>query len=177
MHQPAQHICREAEALLDANAIIHPFCAILGTAAILSCCPVLSCPAVVTTFHISTMTINQRSALAKSWLADSKTPEEPDQEAAEAGADAASDADSDDSSASDSDSSESGSPPDLLETWIIMEFCERGSLERALKLGKFKARDGQPEMVGSLQYMDLCVRVPWCILCELLLGQHSCILL
>jgi hypothetical protein len=114
----------------------------------------LPCLAVVTTFHISTMTINQRSALAKSWLADSKTPEEPDQEAA-AGADAGSNAGSDNSSASDS--SESGSPPDLLETWIIMEFCERGSLERALKLGKFKARDGSPEMVRTLQILDLCV--------------------
>lgn len=94
------------------------------------------------------MTINQRSALAKSWLADSKTPEEPDQEAA-AGADAGSDVGSDDSSASGS--SKSGSPPDLLETWIIMELCERGSLERALKLGKFKTSDGHPEMVGSSQ--------------------------
>jgi hypothetical protein len=103
---------------------------------------------VVTTFHISTMTINQRSALAKSWLADSKTPEEPGQEADAAAADAASDAD-DNSDGSGSDSSEAGSPPDLLETWIIMEFCERGSLERALKLCKFKARDGLPEMVGT----------------------------
>jgi hypothetical protein len=39
---------------------------------------------------------------------------------------------------------------DLLETWMILEYCERGSLERAIKQGRFKkAANGQPEMVST----------------------------
>ena len=42
---------------------------------------------------------------------------------------------------------------DLLETWMLMEFCERGSLERAIKQGKFRrAADGQPEMVRLMAF-------------------------
>lgn len=96
----------------------------------------------VACYHVSTMSISERSALAKSWLAESATPEDA----------AAVDQAADDSSSSSGQSgSGTDAPPDsMLETWIILQFCERGSLDRAVKLGKFlRKTDGQPEMVRS----------------------------
>ena len=49
----------------------------------------------------------------------------------------------------DSHSSDDDGANEMLETWIIMEYCEKASLERAIFQGRFKRRsDEQPEMVS-----------------------------
>eukprot|EP00775_Hariotina_reticulata_P008839 gene8839-9018_t len=148
-------------------------------------------PNVVQTYHISTMTVAQRNALAASWLKEKESkassraargsssgnvlkglaaaggvsagPSQPGsgiptgEGANEAGAaagsaggeqlEAAEDERSDDGSSTNSDTGEE--PPELTETWMIMEFCEKGSLERAISHGTFIRRcDRQPEMIG-----------------------------
>ena len=53
-----------------------------------------------------------------------------------------------DSHSSD-DSSDDEGANEMLETWIIMEYCEKASLERAIVQGRLKRRsDEQPEMVS-----------------------------
>ena len=91
----------------------------------------------VTTFHISTLSSSQRMAAANSQQpADGKARQLDDRRLS-----------SSSSSDSSSSSSSSGKPPELVQTWIVMEYCARGSLEQAVKLGKLKLRDGQPDMV------------------------------
>jgi hypothetical protein len=37
----------------------------------------------------------------------------------------------------------------LLETWLVMEYCDRGSLLDAVRAGRFyRKRDGEPDMVS-----------------------------
>lgn len=64
------------------------------------------------------MTITQRSALARAWLADSKTAEEDEEPGEVQEVDNSSSPGSDDDTNSSSDG---GGPPDLLETWLILE--------------------------------------------------------
>jgi hypothetical protein len=91
----------------------------------------------VTTFHISTLSSAQRLAAANSQQpADGKARQLDDRRLS--------------SSSSDSSSSDSSKkPPELVQTWIVMEYCARGSLEQAVKLGKLKLADGQPDMVRA----------------------------
>lgn len=77
----------------------------------LSACGTLALLWQVTCYHISTMTISERSALARGWLADSRGPGMQEEADEPAGNDT-SDSDSDGSSSSDIDES----PPDLQET-------------------------------------------------------------
>jgi hypothetical protein len=50
----------------------------------------------------------------------------------------------------DSDSSQEGLGADITETWMIMEYCDKGSLERAIFGGRFKRKDDAcPEMVST----------------------------
>lgn len=79
----------------------------------------VSHPNVVTTYHISTMSMSERSALASSWLegAGPSGAQQSLQDPDEAIGPVDDDTDSDASSNSDLDES----PPDVLETWIIME--------------------------------------------------------
>jgi hypothetical protein len=79
----------------------------------------VSHPNVVTTYHISTMSISERSALASSWLEGGgpSGAQQSLQDLDEPLGAMGNDRDSDASSNSDLDES----PPDLLETWIIME--------------------------------------------------------
>jgi hypothetical protein len=87
-----------------------------------TCCLALQ----VTCYHISTMTITQRSALARSWLADNKTAEEGEEpeDVELVGNTTGSSPDSDDDD--NSSSSEDGGPPDMLETWAILEVGRPG---------------------------------------------------
>lgn len=81
----------------------------------------------VTCYHISTMTITQRSALARSCMDDNKTAEEgeEEQDAELMGNTTGSSPDSD--SDDNSSSSEDGGPPDMLETWAILEVSRGGN--------------------------------------------------
>eukprot|EP00883_Tetradesmus_obliquus_P005433 jgi/Sobl393_1/1585/SZX64196.1 len=108
----------------------------------------MSHPNIVQSYHISTMTVSERNALAKGWLgADAGTSPAPKQSpkpssSAQQGGD-------DYADSSGSNHSSDNEQRDVLETWIIMEFCEKGSLERAVSRGKFVRReDRQPEMIG-----------------------------
>lgn len=74
-------------------------------------------PNVVTTYHISTMSMSERSALASSWL-ECGGPASSQQAMQQEPDDSRRDSDSDGSSNS-SDMDEG--PPGLLETWVIME--------------------------------------------------------
>jgi hypothetical protein len=90
----------------------------------------------VTTFHISTLSSSQRMAAANSQQpADGKARQLDDRRLSSSSSD------------SSSSSSSSGKPPELVQTWIVMEYCARGSLEQAIKLGELKLQDGQPDMV------------------------------
>eukprot|EP00879_Flechtneria_rotunda_P007950 GHRR01008329.1.p1 GENE.GHRR01008329.1~~GHRR01008329.1.p1 ORF type:complete len:1448 (+),score=551.05 GHRR01008329.1:1287-5630(+) len=108
-------------------------------------------PNVVHTYHISTMTITQRNALARTWLAEADCGSAGGRASSIGGGrDAANDLE-----VAGSDSSETSSnssfdvQKDILETWMLMEFCEKGSLERAIGLGRFiRRQDQKPEMIG-----------------------------
>lgn len=90
----------------------------------------------VTTFHISTLSSSQRMAAANSQQpTEGKARQLDDRRLSSSSSD------------SSSSSSSSGKPPELVQTWIVMEYCARGSLEQAVKLGKLKLQDGQPDMV------------------------------
>ncbi|KAF6265892.1 hypothetical protein COO60DRAFT_768059 [Scenedesmus sp. NREL 46B-D3] len=106
----------------------------------------MSHPNIVQSYHISTMTVSERNALARGCLgtepATSALDKRSPQPSAQQGED-------DDAGASGSNHSSDNEPRDVLETWMIMEFCEKGSLERAVSRGKFVRReDRQPEMIG-----------------------------
>eukprot|EP00775_Hariotina_reticulata_P004708 gene4708-4959_t len=121
-------------------------------------------PNVVQTYHISTMTVSQRNALANSWMQELKAAKAAkrmrqstsSENLAQRLAATGQSRQSDQSGAGgvgaavDSDGGGRGSEqPDLMETWMIMEFCEKGSLERAINHGTFVRRsDRQPEMIG-----------------------------
>jgi hypothetical protein len=97
----------------------------------------------VTTFHISTLSSSQRLAVAHPQL-PSAAPA--DDTAEQQGVRRL--------SSSSSDSSSSGDitgkgQHDLVQTWIVMEYCPKGSLEKTVKLGKLKLPDGQPDMVSD----------------------------
>jgi hypothetical protein len=83
----------------------------ISPAAVLFCC------VQVTVFHISTITISQRSALARTWLADNSMTEGADEGQDDTTGD---DQQAGDSSDSDSGSDSGGMPPDLLETWAVL---------------------------------------------------------
>ena len=93
----------------------------------------------VTTFHISTLSSSQRMAAANSQpLAASNATSIAGQQLSRRLSTCS-------ILSSSSDSSEK--PLELVQTWIVMEYCARGSLEQAVKLGKLKLADGQPDMV------------------------------
>ena len=60
-------------------------------------------------------------------------------------------------SASDQSDHESAGQSDLLETWMIMEYCEKGSLERGIAGGHFLKADGSPDMVSGWLIDEGCV--------------------
>eukprot|EP00878_Enallax_costatus_P001186 GHUV01001328.1.p1 GENE.GHUV01001328.1~~GHUV01001328.1.p1 ORF type:complete len:1396 (+),score=459.68 GHUV01001328.1:226-4413(+) len=102
-------------------------------------------PNVVQTYQISTMTVSQRNALARTWIEEGNGHSSnlnqlsPAAEAVEGG-------DNDSSSSNDGNDEPQ---KDVLETWMIMEFCEKGSLDRAVTRKRFiRKEDGQPEMIG-----------------------------
>lgn len=82
----------------------------------------ISHPNVVQTYHISTMTVAQRSALANTWLSEGDgsgsdggkqgLPQDTDQQQ-----------DADSSSDDNSRTSIEAQQKNLLETWLIMEVC------------------------------------------------------
>mgnify|MGYP001807245880 CR=1 FL=1 len=95
----------------------------------------------VTTFHISTLSSSQRLAVANPQL-----PAAPaDNTAEEQQGDRRLSSSSADSSSS-GDNTGKGQH-DLVQTWIVMEYCPKGSLEKTVKLGRLKLPDGQPDMV------------------------------
>eukprot|EP00877_Chromochloris_zofingiensis_P004213 jgi/Chrzof1/13793/Cz08g12190.t1 len=93
-------------------------------------------PNVVQTYHIETFPVNDHDPLPCKKLVPED--ERVDDEAAE--------------SSGDEEHSNSGSQAaraEILETWMILEYCERGSLDRAVSAGRFVRRDNQqPEMIG-----------------------------
>jgi hypothetical protein len=89
----------------------------------------------VTTYHISTLSTTQRAAAT--------TQQAQPQQHVSSGR------------SSGSSTGTDQSQPDLLETYIVMEFCPRGSLERALKQGRFRRHDGQPDMVRQRSSLDV----------------------
>jgi hypothetical protein len=111
----------------------------------------------VQTYHISTMTVAQRNALAAAWLKDggagaSSSNSAAHMVAAAAAARQASVMDEEHHSDSNNSNSSEGSyeeQSEALETWMVLEFCEKGTLQRALSQGRFKCRDSaQPDMVS-----------------------------
>jgi hypothetical protein len=93
----------------------------------------------VTTFHISTLSSSQHMAAASSQpLAGSTTSSIAGQQY---------DRRLSTCSILSSSSDSSEKPPELVQTWIVMEYCARGSLEQTVKLGKLKLPDGQADMV------------------------------
>jgi hypothetical protein len=99
----------------------------------LCCCTAtsISHPNVLVTYHISTMTISERSALARSWLGDSATPEGVGEGLDDAGEDDKDGTNSD----SASDSSDGAPPGQMLETWLIMEVWSALEAQQALSAG------------------------------------------
>lgn len=121
------------------SSMVPPLTPLLLIAPPASWCAVLCTNHQVTTYHISTLSTTQRAAAASSLLPDTRpSPSNT----------SASGADSRRSSGSSTATDQS--QPDLLETYIVMELCPRGSLERALKQGRFRRRDGQPDMVSQI---------------------------
>jgi hypothetical protein len=99
------------------------------------------------------MTVAQRTALAASWLKEGgASTSNPSSAAHMIAARAARQSSADDVDASSSTNSSSGSEDEqseALETWMVLEFCEKGSLQRALSQGRFKRRNSQqPDMVS-----------------------------
>jgi hypothetical protein len=101
----------------------------------------VSHPNVVTTYHISTMSMPERSSLASSWL-EGGGPTSSQHAMQREDEETRRDSDSDASSNS-SDMDEA--PPDLLETWVIME-CKLCNL-RASQAGPFAVCCQVPEML------------------------------
>jgi hypothetical protein len=107
----------------------------------------VSHPNVVTTYHISTMTMAERSALANKWLQEAGGA--PADTSAAAAAGDASFADADSTASSDAD--EGRAQAQLSETWVVMEWCERGCLERAIKQGSVAVASGRSsDLVSGL---------------------------
>ncbi|WIA11806.1 hypothetical protein OEZ85_011898 [Tetradesmus obliquus] len=111
----------------------------------------ISHPNVVQTYHISTMTVARRNALAAAWLKEGAASSSNATSSA-AHLAAAHAASADDINASSSSNSSDGSDDEAAdneETWMVLEFCDKGSLQRALLQGRFKRRDSQqPDMIG-----------------------------
>uniref|UniRef100_A0A383VHP9 Protein kinase domain-containing protein n=1 Tax=Tetradesmus obliquus TaxID=3088 RepID=A0A383VHP9_TETOB len=111
----------------------------------------ISHPNVVQTYHISTMTVARRNALAAAWLKEGAASSSNATSSA-AHLAAARAASADDINASSSSNSSDGSDDEAAdneETWMVLEFCDKGSLQRALLQGRFKRRDSQqPDMIG-----------------------------
>ena len=47
---------------------------------------------------------------------------------------------------------------DGIETWMLLEYCDRGSLQRAIERGKLNARSGEggPDMVRTMLQCAAC---------------------
>jgi hypothetical protein len=109
----------------------------------------------VQTYHISTMTVAQRKALAAAWLEVGGAGASSSNSAAHmvaAAAEYQAFAMGEECDYSDSSNSSKGGDEEqseALETWMVLEFCEKGSLQRALSQGRFRRRDSaQPDMVS-----------------------------
>jgi hypothetical protein len=111
------------------------------------------------------MTVEQRKALAAAWLKES---------GAGASSNSAAHRMHEEHDRLDSSNSSEGSDEEqseALETWMVLEFCEKGSLQRALSQGHFKRRDSaQPDMVSAARMGG---RVLACRSCRLLC-RRSC---
>lgn len=98
------------------------------------------------------MTVARRNALAAAWLKEGAASSSNATSSA-AHLAAARAASADEINASSSSNSSDGSydeAADNEETWMVLEFCDKGSLQRALLQGRFKRRDSQqPDMVSS----------------------------
>ena len=53
---------------------------------------------------------------------------------------------------------------------MLMEFCERGTLERAVRRGKFRTQEGKPNMVRT---QDVVLTDVYCVR----LFRNSCLVL
>lgn len=105
----------------------------------------------VATYHVSTLSVSQRAAAAKAWLTDTglSSTSRPAGLDKTAGCRRTSSSSAADSSGSSSQTDGDEALPDLLETILVNEYCQGGSLEGAVKLGRFKKTgDGQPDMVS-----------------------------
>jgi hypothetical protein len=115
------------------------------------------------------MTVEQRKALAAAWLEES---------GAGASSNSAVHMTDEEHNTSDSSNSSEGSDDEqneALETWMVLEFCEKGSLQWALSQGHFKRSDSaQPDMVSSAR-MAGCVLAcrSCCLLCSRSLAQTA----
>jgi hypothetical protein len=79
----------------------------------------VSHPNMVTTYHISTMSMSERSALASSWLDGGGPSQQVVQEEPPDSRDDDGDSSSGSGSTVSSDLDED--PPDIMETWVVME--------------------------------------------------------
>jgi hypothetical protein len=102
------------------------------------------------------MTVAQRNALAAAWLKEGGAGASSSNSAAHMVAAAAArqasamDEEHDHSDSSNSSEGSDEEQSEALETWMVLEFCEKGTLQRALSQGRFKRRDSaQPDMVSS----------------------------
>jgi hypothetical protein len=100
----------------------------------------------VTTFHISTLSSSQRLAVANPQLpaAPQGNPQADNTAEEQQGVRRLSSSSADSSSSGDNTGK---GQHDLVQTWIVMEYCPKGSLEKTVKLGRLKLPDGQPDMV------------------------------
>ena len=49
-----------------------------------------------------------------------------------------------------SPSGQSNGEPELLETWIVMAFCDQGTLEHAVRQGRFNRNQARPTLTLTL---------------------------
>jgi hypothetical protein len=100
------------------------------------------------------MTVAERNALAAAWLKEggagtSSSNSAAHMVAAAAARQASAMEDEQQSSSSNSSGGSDEEQSEALETWMVLEFCEKGTLQRAMSQGRFKRRDSaEPDMVS-----------------------------
>eukprot|EP00884_Botryococcus_braunii_P009548 jgi/Botrbrau1/18595/Bobra.0367s0037.1 len=96
----------------------------------------LSHPNVVTTYKISTVKATGRVSSA------SRSPEDtPMENAGHHGPERA-------PGAAAHETSDSATSEDMLETWLVMEYCDRGSLLQVIRAGRFIKKDGSRDLLA-----------------------------
>ncbi|DBA69100.1 TPA: hypothetical protein ACH3X2_013106 [Trebouxia sp. C0005] len=71
---------------------------------------------------------------------------------------------------------------DEMQTWMLLEYCDRGSMEKACEQNRFKNKqDGKPDMVRAAHMHILCTAYLWCLhnvhtpRTNVLTGIHACL--